>query len=602
MVTLMTGSRILKSGLCLAAATVLLGNMTGCTSCRDYVRNGYKVGPNYCKPDAAVADHWIDDANPSVSSDPPNDSAWWQTFGDPVLDNLVQTAYRQNLTLRIAGQRILEAKAQQAIAVGNVFPQTQQASGGYARTAISQNVPLAAPPFRYDNWSLGTNLAWELDFWGRFRRAIAAADARLDASVENYDDVLVLLLAQVAESYADLRTSEQRLVYARKNVKDQEESLDLAKVKFNNGATTKLDVTQGESNLGQTQATIPPLEAARRQSANQICILLGMPPRDIEEMLGKRTIPSASPKVALGIPADLLRRRPDVRRAERNVAAQSEQIGIATAELYPHFSITGNIYVDSENFRDLFQGNSLGGSIGPSFQWNVLNYGRLVNGIRVQQAIFEELALQYQETVLNANAEVENSVVGFLQAQQQVKFLATSVTASQESLDLVRTQYNEGKTDFNRVLSVEQLLTQQEDQLAVAQGAVATNLITVYKSLGGGWQIRLSEDAAAEQAAESTAASVTESATGSATEPVVPPPEAPTATPGKPSEKPAKAEDKAPAKLPAQPAAKAIERKPAAKPVEKPAAKAEEESAVEMPSEPLPIKKTPARSLMVSAI
>ena len=583
----MTGFRTLRCELWLAAATVLLANMTGCTSWRDYVRNGYKVGPNYCKPDAAVADHWIDDINPNVSNESPDDAAWWQTFGDPILDNLVQTAYQQNLTLRIAGQRILQAKAQQGIAVGNLFPQTQQATGSYARTAISQNMPLTAPPYHYDQWALGTNLAWELDFWGRFRRAVTAADAKLDASIENYDDVLVLLLAQVAQSYADLRTSEQRLVYARKNVKDQEESLGLARVKFGNGATTKLDVTQGESNLGQTEATIPPLEAARRQAANQICILLGMPPRDLDEMLGKRSIPSTSPKVALGIPADLLRRRPDVRRAERELAAQSEQIGIATAELYPHFSITGTIFFNAENFSDLFEVNSLAGSIGPSFQWNVLNYGRLVNGIRVQEAKCEELCLQYQNTVLKANAEVENSVVGFLQAQQQVKFLVTSVTASQESLDLVRTQYNEGKTDFNRVLNVEQLLTQQEDQLAVAQGSVATNLITVYKSLGGGWQIRLSEGASA---AESTAAP----AAGPATEPIPVPPEAPAATPDKTSKKPAA---KAAEKAPAQPSAKPVQ-KPAAKAIEE---KPAEESAVKMPAEPLPPKKPSAGSLMVSA-
>ena len=250
-------------------------------------------------------------------------------------------------------------------------------------------------------------------------------------------------------------------------------------------------MTQGQSNLSQTEATIPPLLAARRQAANQLCILMGMPPRDIDEMLGQRTIPTASPRVVVGIPADLLRRRPDVRRAEREAAAQSAQIGVATAELYPHFSITGTISFDTAQFKDLFGADSLAGSVGPTFQWNILNYGRLVNNIRVQDARFQQLALFYQNTVLQANAEVENALIGFLQAQRQVKFLAESVTAAEQSLDLVRSQYNEGKTDFNRVLNVEQLLTQQEDQLAVSQGSVAQNLILVYKSIGGGWQIRL---------------------------------------------------------------------------------------------------------------
>ncbi len=481
--------RISTKWLSLVAGVLLIAQ-SGCTSWQDYVRNGFKVGPNYCPPAAAVADHWIDDRDPSVGSEPANDAAWWRTFNDPVLDCLVQTAYRQNLSLRIAGFRILEARAQRGIAVGNLFPQSQQAFGDYTRTNVSKNTPNATPSLNYDEWMLGTNLAWELDFWGRFRRAVESADATLDAAVENYDDVLVLLLAEVAQQYTNLRTAEQRLEYARKNVEDQRESLQLADVKFRNGATTRLDVTQGQSNLSQTEAIIPPLEAARRQAANQLCILLGTPPRNIEELLGRRTIPFAPPYVAVGIPADLLRRRPDVRRAERQAAAQSEQIGIAAAELYPHFSITGSIFLDAGNFKDLFDPRSFAGNVGPTFNWNILNYGRLVNNIRVQDARFQQLVLNYQNTVLQANAEVENALIGFLKAQQSVKFLATSAEAATQSLELVRLQYREGQTDFNRVLNVEQSLTQQEDQLAVAQGAVANNLILVYKSIGGGWQIR----------------------------------------------------------------------------------------------------------------
>ena len=477
----------------LVAVIIFVAAASGCTSWSDYIHNGFKVGPNYCPPAAPVADHWIDDANPNVGSEPVQDAAWWQTFGDPVLDDFVQAAYRQNLSLRIAGWRILEARAERGIAVGNLFPQLQQATGDYMRNQISKTSPNVTPIMHFDEWTIGTNLAWELDFWGRFRRAIESADAKLDSSVENFDDVLVLLLSEVAQSYANVRTAEQRLVYAQQNVVDQEKSLNLATVKFQAGATTKLDVTQGQSNLSQTEATIPPLLAARRQAANQLCILMGMPPRDIDEMLGRRTIPTASPRVVVGIPADLLRRRPDVRRAEREAAAQSAQIGVATSELYPHFSITGTISFDTAQFKDLFGADSLAGSVGPTFNWNILNYGRLVNNIRVQDARFQQLALFYQNTVLQANAEVENSLIGFLQAQRQVKFLAESVTAASQSLDLVRTQYNEGKTDFNRVLNVEQLLTQQEDQLAVSQGSVAQNLILVYKSIGGGWQIRLGD-------------------------------------------------------------------------------------------------------------
>ena len=473
---------------------ILAAASSGCTSWREYVANGFKVGPNYCRPAAPVADHWIDDKNPNVGSEPANDAAWWHTFNDPVLDTLIQTAYQQNLTLRVAGLRILEARALRAVAVGEFFPQSQQATGSYTRAGASLN-NVNTPPTRFtDDWNLGANLAWELDFWGRFRRSIEAADAHLDASVENYDSALVLLLSEVAQRYIDVRTAEQRLEYVRRNVEDQRVSLNLAQLKFRNGATTRLDVTQGQSILGQTEALIPLLEALRRQAANQLCILMGMPPQDLNEMLGgRRPIPSASPRVAIGIPADLMRRRPDVRSAERQVAEQSAMIGFATSDLYPHISISGNIFFDANNFKDLFNGRSVAGTAGPSFNWNVLNYGRLVNRIRIEDARFQQLVVQYQNTVLQANVEAENSLVGFLKAQQAVKSLADSATAAEQSLELVRSQYDAGKTDFNRVLNVEQSLNLQQDLLAVAQGSVATNLALLYRALGGGWQIRLGE-------------------------------------------------------------------------------------------------------------
>jgi NodT family efflux transporter outer membrane factor (OMF) lipoprotein len=465
----------------------------GCTSCREYLQNGFKVGPNYCRPPAAVAPAWIDATDPEFRTSPTDSAAWWNVFQDPILDQLVCDTYRQNLSLRVAGLRILESQAQRAIAVGGLFPQTQQAFGSYARTGLSQNGPNAmASDMWFSEWQLGANLAWELDFWGRFRRAIESADANLDASVEQYDNVLVLLLSEVAQNYANVRIAEQRLYYAHKNVEIQRGSLRLAEERFRNGSTTRLDVTQGESNLAQTEATIPPLEANRREAANELCVLMAMPPQNMETVLGAEgKIPSPPPHVAVGVPAELLRRRPDIRRAERLVAAQSAMIGVATADLYPHLSITGTIYFDAEKFSDLFDAGSLAGSVGPGFRWDVLNYGRLVNNIRVQDARFQQLAVQYQDTVLQANKEAENAMIRFLKAQQQVRYLKQSVEAARQSVELVSLQYSEGKVDFNRVFNIQQTLTQQEDQLAVAQGSVVLNLIQLYKALGGGWQIRL---------------------------------------------------------------------------------------------------------------
>lgn len=267
----------------------------------------------------------------------------------------------------------------------------------------------------------------------------------------------------------------------------------LAEDRLRNGATTRLDVTQALSNVAQTESSIPPLESARRQAVNQLCILLGIPPQSLDEMLaGNGGIPKAPPQVAIGIPAELLRRRPDVRRAEREVAAQSAMIGIATSELYPSFSISGTIFLDAMNFKDLFDADSIAGSVGPSFRWNILNYGRLTNNIRVQEARFQQLVVQYQNVVLRANAEAENAIVGFLKAQQQAKSLSRSTDAARESVELVSNQYRQGIVDFNRVFNSQIFLTQQQDQLAIAQGAIAQNLIQLYKALGGGWQIRLS--------------------------------------------------------------------------------------------------------------
>ncbi|MEN6450575.1 MAG: efflux transporter outer membrane subunit, partial [Thermoguttaceae bacterium] len=352
---------------------LLLAVAAGCTSWRDYVHNGFKVGPNFCPPQAAVAPCWIDAANANVRSEPTDAAAWWQTFNDPALNALVCDAYRQNLTLRVAGLRILEARAQRAIVAGELFPQTQQLAGAYTRNGNSLNAANTSPNRFFDDWQTGAGFAWELDFWGQFRRALESADAHLSSTIYNYDDVLVILISDVATNYMTLRTAEQRILYARKNVEIQKGSLRLADVKFTNGATTRLDVTQAQSNLSQTQATIPPLVALRRQAANQICILLGMPPHDLEAILGQRDIPAASPTVVVGIPADLLRRRPDIRRAECDAAAQCAQIGVATAALYPHFSISGTIFYDAQNFKDLFEPNSFGGTVGPSFRWDVLN-------------------------------------------------------------------------------------------------------------------------------------------------------------------------------------------------------------------------------------
>src|SRR5262245_21005410 len=355
--------------------------LSGCTSVGDYFRNGLKVGPNYGKPPAMVAEQWIDASDQRVRSETDDIRQWWAVFNDPILSSLVQSAYQQNLTLREAGFRVLAARAQRGIAVGGLFPQTQVATGGYSRTGVSVNVAnrVATPQRWFDRWDTGFGLAWELDFWGRFRRAIEAADAELDASVENYDDVLVTLLGDAASEYVEIRTRDRQIALARESLGVFERLLAISEARFKADGTTKVPYDLGLANVGQTKALIAELEILRRQVEVRLCILLGMPPHELRPLLGEAPIPIPPSEVAVGIPADLLRRRPDVRKAEREAAAQSARIGIAESDFYPAISIVGTLGVASQNFSTLFASDSFYGQISPGFNWKILNYGRIVN-------------------------------------------------------------------------------------------------------------------------------------------------------------------------------------------------------------------------------
>ncbi|MCI0376354.1 MAG: efflux transporter outer membrane subunit [Gemmataceae bacterium] len=483
--------------LCAVFAASALAS--GC-QLRQWIDNGFKVGPNYARPLAPAASEWIDYKDPRVKSEEQDLSAWWQVFKDPALDNLVATAYDQNLSLRVAGARILAARAQRGIAAGNLFPQLQEAFGSWSRDKFSSKVANPAPDLWSQHWEGGFNASWELDFWGRFRRGIEAADAELDSSIENYDDVLVVLLSDIASNYVQYRTFEQRLVYARKNVVIQEKSYQLADDKFKAGASTERDMQQAKQVLEQTRALIPLLEIGQRQASNRLCVLLGIPPSTLAATLGKAgAIPTAPIDVAVGIPAELIRRRPDIRRAERQVAAQSARIGIAEADFYPRFALNGTIGLAAEQFWDLGRTpGSVFGTFAPSFRWDILNYGRILNNVRVQDARFEELAFDYQNRVLDAAREAEDAIIAFLRNQERAARLADSVLAASRTVEITYEQYRQGAVDFTPVFLFESTLTDQEDQLAAAQGDIALSLISVYRSLGGGWQMRLSRQPAPE--------------------------------------------------------------------------------------------------------
>jgi NodT family efflux transporter outer membrane factor (OMF) lipoprotein len=482
-----------RSVVDIAVFAILALSFCGCTTLSEYIHNNFEVGPEYRKPPAPVAVNWIDASDKRLRSGEDDLSQWWKVFHDPVLDRLICSAYQQNLTLRQAGFRVLEARAQLGITVGTIFPQVQNMTGSFDREAVSQETAnrggTTAKRF-ISQWNYGFNLAWELDFWGRFRRAIESESDALDASVEGYDDVLVTLLSDVATAYVQRRTLEKRIAYARKNVVIQQVTYDIAKSKQGVFATG-LDVDQALSTLRQTEAAIPELEIALRQTDNQLCILLGIPPEELQTRLGPGDIPTVPPEIVVGIPADLLRRRPDVRQAERLAAAQSAQIGVADSAFYPHISIVGTIGGQSELLKHLFQPRALSASIAPGFQWDLLNYGRILNNVRLQDAKFQELVTAYQQTVLNASQETENGLVSFLKAQERTRLQKESADAGAASVKAVQDLWKGGLlTDYTRVAQLELNQVVLEDTLAQAEGEIALGLIQVYKGLGGGWQIR----------------------------------------------------------------------------------------------------------------
>ena len=469
---------------------ILSGLVVGCTM----------VGPDFQKPEAVTADAWLQAEDERVDTSRAEYEDWWKVFEDPALGQLIRRAYDQNLSLQVSGLRILEARAQLGIATGLQYPQSQSVGASAARSKSSEN----APPFsnlpedvknRIDTsvsfWSTSFDIAWEADVWGKFRRGIEAADANLAANMLNYDAVLVTLTGDVALTYTTIRTLEQRLAYVRENVKLQERGLELAETRFEFGATSELDVQQARALLEGTRAIMPLLQTQIARAGNVLSLLLGLPPGELDDVLGgPGAIPIAPKDAAVGIPADLIRRRPDVRAAEMAAATQSAAIGVATADLYPQFVLAGSFGLAGENFSDQFQSGSGDGFFSPLVNWNIFNYGRIRNNVRVQDARFQQLVTAYENVVLNAAREVEDGLVGFLRGQEEVTHLEQAVTASQRSVELSMDQYESGLIDFQRVLNSQASLLGQQDSLADAQGRVLSSLVSTYRALGGGWQLR----------------------------------------------------------------------------------------------------------------
>jgi NodT family efflux transporter outer membrane factor (OMF) lipoprotein len=469
---------------------------------------GCTVGPDYEAPDYSVPDEWRAAVVEELEDENAPLEMWWTELQDTVLTDLIQRAELANLNLQAAVARVAEARARRGIAKGGFYPDIFL-GGAYSYQKVSEKgvegvaggggdgdgdgegdgeaSPVADP---FSSWVFGLDLTWELDLFGRVRRTVESATASLQASVEDYRDVLVTLYAETATAYVDVRTFQQRLSFARQNVQAQEESLELTRDRYLAGLTSVLDVAQAEQNLATTRSLIPTLQTGLEASLNRLAVLLAQTPGSLHEELGiARPIPEPTDAVAVGIPADLLRRRPDIRRAERELAAQTARIGVATADLYPSFSIGGSVGMEALDLTDLGSAGTGFFSIFPSFNWPIFSAGKIRNRIRVEEARTEQALIFYELTVLEALEEVQDAIVAYTQETARRDRLTEAVDASQRAVDLVRTQYLSGLTNFQNVLDTQRSLFNQQDLLAESEGFVVQNLILLNRSLGGGWQV-----------------------------------------------------------------------------------------------------------------
>ncbi len=459
---------------------------------------GCKVGPNYCKPSADYLERpWTDQYHARFQGQPVDERVWWRVFNDPTLDGLVCTALQNNLDLRQAGQRILEVRALRQVAAGNMFPQQQSANAGFNRIRISENDAnfVVVPGFfqtatSFNSFTSNFSAAWELDFWGKYRRIVESADANVGSSMAAYDLVKVLLVGDVARTYVELRAIERRIQLAHANIEIQRATLKLTEEKIAAGTAVQLDYHQSKSNLAQTESVLPELEILRRQANHQLCVLLGQVPDDLFSTADQfGNIPQPPPAIALGIPNDLLRRRPDIQIAERELAAQSAKIGIAKADFYPQLSLVGTIGVSAQSASDLFRSSSLVGATGPAATWNFLNYGRIKNRVIAEQQAFERLRLAYHEKVLSAYQEAQDSQVAFINYWARMESLQEAANNSAAAVDISQKAFAKEQTDFNRVYLLQSELVRVQDLLAENQGKIAESLVNLYVALGGGWDV-----------------------------------------------------------------------------------------------------------------
>lgn len=469
------------------------------------------VGPDYHEPNMQVMSQW-QGKNKTINQSCSENILWWESFHDPVLTKLIEQGYHNNLSVQSAGVRVLQARAELAQSVGQLYPQQQAAIGDYTYNRIGESSLENVLPPSFATAALGVSANWELDFWGKYRRAIRANDANFLASFAAYDNALVTLTADIANAYIKLKTDEAQIKITQANIQVQAEGLKIARARFNAGQTSLVDVEQAQTEYSETESSLPPLIADLQQQKDALAVLLGTTPEKIDVLLqSKAGIPKAPRTVAVSIPKEMLARRPDIAEARWQAIAQSESIGAVKANLYPALSLAGSFTFTSNNINNGSMDNLLQWShrtitAGPALNWPILNYGQITNAVRSQDAAFQQALLNYMNVVLKAQQEVQDNIINFIEANKTVISLRKANRSAIEALRIALIRYKEGETDFTPVLNAEQQQLRVQTSLNNAEGSVPGSYVALYRALGGGWEIRHDNDIVSENTKQTMAA------------------------------------------------------------------------------------------------
>lgn len=463
-------------------AILALAFALACTGCA-------LVGPDYQQVTPQSPAQWhteLEEGLNGARTDPETLARWWTVLDDPLLISLEERAAASSLTIREARSRILEARALRGLSQAGLWP-TLAATAAGTRSRASENN--SSSTGEKDLYAAGFDAGWELDVFGGRRRAIEAAQADLEASQEEMHDALVTLLAEVALNYVDLRTGQVRLAVAEANISAQQHTYELNLSRYQAGLVNELVVQQSLYNLEYSRSQVPVLQTGLAAARNRLAVLLGKNPGALDkELAERRPVPVPPLSVAVGVPAETLRHRPDIRRAERNLAARTARIGIATADLYPKFRLLGSIGLESAAGEDLLKWASRTWSIGPRVSWNIFDAGAIRRNIEVQSLRQEQALIQYEAAVLMAQEEVENALVSYAKEQRRRESLSKATEAARRADMLAQDQYKAGLVDFSNVLDAQRSLLSFEDELALSAGRVTAGLLRIYKALGGGWE------------------------------------------------------------------------------------------------------------------